>query len=164
MQGKKNKKEGGREEGRKEKRKGRGSGGGGKGGRLVGRGAENFLMGTISAQADFYLLEVERKPKHSCLLCPGHSSAMFLFQMPCDAIECTSLPGLGPVGSNPRNPFPTRCGCPLLLFANIRSWSTASHSSSIMSRHYLIDKGVPLSIAAVPSSMRHTIKLCSLSL
>lgn len=75
---------GGKEEkrGRKDKIRGREKGkegrreGGLKRGRLGEQGEQNLVIGIISAQTYFYLLETEPESQPSCLLYPGHISAV----------------------------------------------------------------------------------------
>lgn len=61
--------DGGKENGRKGERKEA---------RLGGEGEENLVIGIISAQTYFYLLEIEPKSQPGCLLCPVHILAMLL--------------------------------------------------------------------------------------
>ena len=72
----------------------------------------------------------------------SHFCHATLFQIPCDAV------GLRPVGASLRKSFPTRyecfCRC-LLTYQQLEHCLTQFLNHS---RHYLIDKGVPLSTAA----------------
>ena len=80
--GKKGIREERRKRGRKDKIRGREKGkegrreGGLQRGRLGEQGEQNLVIGIISAQTYFYLLETEPESQPSCLLYPGHISAM----------------------------------------------------------------------------------------
>lgn len=111
--GRKEEKEGERGEGRIEKRKGRENGRKKRGKGRKAQGKRGRKFGYRHHLCTSPLLAPGDETKIPTTAASHAQSTLWpfpLFQTPCDALGCTSLPEPGPVRSSGRKPFPTRCG------------------------------------------------------
>lgn len=121
----------------------------GKGRKAGGRRGRKCGYGHLSAKTNVYLLETVLESQPELLARPVHVPAMWLrFRRPVTLLGPPVVQGSDRWDPVQGNLFPQGTGALCKCLLTYQQLEHASHSSSIISRRYLIDKDVPLGRAA----------------